>query len=146
MRIVNVTNHNIDMLFCSKLRKGECEGRKEGNNYLRECRNCPYENGGVVDIIEPSGIAIQATPKDEFYKEEDGTVYITTHFEPKKESEKELEKMERKYDDAIFVGSIIAAQAFPERVVAMVPVPGYERVPMDKKLVRSDKFTIFPKE
>ena len=43
----------------------------------------------------------------------------------------------------IIVGSVIAAQAYPGDVVAMVPCEGYERVPPDKKRMRPDKFTVF---
>jgi hypothetical protein len=43
----------------------------------------------------------------------------------------------------VIVGSIIAAQAYPVRVAAMVPCVGYERVPPQQKRMRPDKFTIF---
>jgi len=43
----------------------------------------------------------------------------------------------------IIVGSIIAAQAYPGKVCAMIPAPGYERVPPAAKRMRPDKFTIF---
>lgn len=45
----------------------------------------------------------------------------------------------------VVVGSIIAAQAYPGVVVAMVPCAGYERVPQDQKRMRPDKFTVFEK-
>lgn len=41
----------------------------------------------------------------------------------------------------VIVGSIIAAQAYPGDVVAMVPAPGYERMPPDQKRMMPDKFT-----
>lgn len=44
----------------------------------------------------------------------------------------------------IILGSIIAAQAYPEEVFGMVPVPGYERVTPDQKRMRCDKFTMYP--
>ena len=43
----------------------------------------------------------------------------------------------------IIVGSIIAAQAYPGQVVAMVPCKGFERVPPAEKRMRWNKFTIF---
>lgn len=43
----------------------------------------------------------------------------------------------------VIVGSMIAAQAYPEDVVAMTPVPGYERVKPADKRMRCDKFTTF---
>lgn len=149
-RIVNLTNHNIDMLFCNKLEEGECSGRTEDYDYERKCRECPYKDDGEIVTFGPSGVVIEATTKQNFFKKEQGIIYVTTNFEPNTKSKKELIGLEDEYFELglnpIFVGSIIAAQAFPEKVVAMIPVPGYERVSRDEKLVRSDKFTIFPKE
>ena len=58
-------------------------------------------------------------------------------------SEEALTKIERENPGAVIVGSIIAAQAFPGRVLAMIPVPGFERVPPAEKRMRDDKFTTF---
>jgi len=44
----------------------------------------------------------------------------------------------------IIVGSIIAAQAYPGQVVALMPAKGYERRPPSEKRMRADKFTVFP--
>ena len=41
------------------------------------------------------------------------------------------------------VGSVIAAQAYPGRVVAMTPVPGFERVAPAEKRMSIDKFTTY---
>lgn len=46
-------------------------------------------------------------------------------------------------DRLVIVGSIIAAQAYPGKVVGLCPVPGYERVAPSEKRMRCDKFTIF---
>ncbi len=43
----------------------------------------------------------------------------------------------------LIVGSIIAAQAYPQQVVAMTPAPGYERVPPAEKRMRPGKFTVY---
>ena len=40
------------------------------------------------------------------------------------------------------IGSMIAVNAYPGRVVGMCPVPGYERAPMGEKRMRTDKFTV----
>lgn len=42
------------------------------------------------------------------------------------------------------VGSIIAAQAYPGLVAAMVPLEGYERRPPEEKIMRPDKFSMYP--
>jgi hypothetical protein len=46
-------------------------------------------------------------------------------------------------DSIIIVGSIISAQAYGERVVSLVPVPGFERKPPAEKLYHADKFNTF---
>lgn len=44
----------------------------------------------------------------------------------------------------VIVGSIIAAQAYPGDVCAMIPADGYERVAPNQKRVRTDKFVMYP--
>lgn len=46
-------------------------------------------------------------------------------------------------DEVLFIGSIIAAQAYPGAVLAMVPAPGFERVPPAEKRMSCSKFTTF---
>jgi hypothetical protein len=43
----------------------------------------------------------------------------------------------------MIVGSIIAAQAYPGSIKAMIPCEGYERVPPTEKRMRPDKFTVY---
>ena len=59
------------------------------------------------------------------------------------EAEEALARLEAENPGAIIVGGIIAAQAFPKRVLAIVPVEGFERVPPAEKRMRDDKFTVF---
>ena len=40
------------------------------------------------------------------------------------------------------IGSMIAVNAYPGRVVGMCPAPGFERVPPAEKRMRTDKFTV----
>jgi len=140
--IVNVTPHSITMLECEELSSGKCDAVGDND---KKCEDCLQ---GKVFSIPSCGTVISATPVENHYKTTNqGIELVTTSFEPNKKSKKELKKIEEAYwGEVIIVGSIIAAQAFPERVWAMVPVPGYERVPPDKKLVRTDKFTVFLKE
>jgi hypothetical protein len=51
--------------------------------------------------------------------------------------------VEAAHPGAVVLGSIIAAQAFPGRVLALTPAPGFERVPPSEKKMRADKFTTF---
>ena len=43
------------------------------------------------------------------------------------------------------IGSIIAAQAYPGRVLGMCPAPGYERVAPAEKRMTAQKFTVYVK-
>jgi len=99
---------------------------------------------GEVYEVEPSGVLINARPVEEAAGTHPSSAeLVRTRFEADPTSVKELDRLERENPGAIIVGSIIAAQAFPGRVFAMVPVPGFERVPPAEKRMRDDKFTTF---
>jgi hypothetical protein len=69
---------------------------------------------------------------------------VTTKFVPTEEGERLYTFFRDEWGfDAIIVGSIVAAQAYPEQVVAMTPAPGFERVPPSEKRMNPDKFTVF---
>ena len=100
-------------------------------------------NGRVYEI-EPSGVLINARPVEEAAgTHPSGAELVRTRFEADPASEEALTRLEAENPGAIIVGSVIAAQAFPGRVFAMVPVPGFERVPPAEKRMRDDKFTTF---
>jgi hypothetical protein len=99
---------------------------------------------GNVYTIEPSGVLINARPIEEsagFHTS--GAELVRTRFAADEASEQALTRLEAENPGAIIVGSIIAAQAFPGRVFAMVPAPGFERVAPAEKRMRDDKFTVF---
>jgi len=99
---------------------------------------------GEVYEIEPCGVLVNARPVEENAgTHPSGAELVRTRFEADPASEKALAKLEAENFGAIIVGSIIAAQAFPGRVFAMVPAPGFERVPPAEKRMRDDKFTAF---
>ena len=95
---------------------------------------------GEVYEIEPSGVLVNARPVEKTvrYKTICGYVdncplehgqcsscieiveLVRTCFEADPASEKALSKLEKENPGAIIVGSIIAAQAFPGRVFAMI--------------------------
>ena len=100
--------------------------------------------GDEVEIVPPSGVVINARPVEiKVGKHRSGAELVCTHFEANYENSVKLDALEETYPDAVIVGSIIAAQAFPVRVFAMIPAPGFERVPPDQKRMRPDKFTVF---
>jgi len=99
---------------------------------------------GRVYTIEPCGTLINARPVEEAAgTHPSGAALVRTRFVADPASEEALSRLEAENPGAIIVGSIIAAQAFPGRVLAMVPAPGFERVPPAEKRMRDDKFTTF---
>jgi hypothetical protein len=97
-----------------------------------------------VVVIPPSGVLLNATAIEVPSRlHASGAQLVGVRFESSFESEQVLDKLESENPNAVIIGSIIAAQAFPGRVFATIPCLGYERVPPDQKRMRSDKFTTF---
>ena len=137
MRIINTTPHPIVFV-------GKC---------------------GEEFTVSPCGILINAKPVEEDALErgtkgeidparklrprlrdaiaEEGVQFVRTRFVADPVSDAALSRLEEEDHEALIVGSIIAAQAFPGRVLGLIAAPGFERVPVDQKRMRSDKFTIF---
>ena len=116
MKIINVTPHSIR---------------------FQDAENNVYE-------VEPSGVVISAKPEEvPAGIHESGAELVKTSFVPTPEAEESLAKLEKENPGALIVGSIIASQAFPGRIVALVPVAGFERVHPAEKRMRDDKFTTF---
>ena len=101
------------------------------------------DSAGQDHEVPPSGVLINARPVEEPAGNRTGIELVRTRFVADEASERAIAELERAYPGAFIVGSIIAAQAFPGRVLAMVPVPGLERVPPEQKRMRADKFTVF---
>lgn len=99
---------------------------------------------GTVYEVPPCGTIISAKAKEEAAGQHPGGAeLVRTRFIAEAANEAALAKLETENPGAIIIGSIIAAQGFPGRVVAMIPAPGFERVPTDQKRMRDDKFTVF---
>ncbi|MBF7084397.1 hypothetical protein IT084_15700 [Desulfallas sp. Bu1-1] len=99
---------------------------------------------GEAYQVPPCGILINARPVEQpAGTHPSGAELVRTRFVPDSASAEALAQLEAENPGAIIVGSIIAAQAFPGRVFALVPVPGFERVPPAEKRMRDDKFTVF---
>lgn len=102
-----------------------CHGRSSG------CSGCPHffhgEDGAQFPVCAS----------------QDKVTLVKVAFSASPEAEAILARLEAENPGAVIVGSIIAAQAFPGRVLAMVPAVGFERVPPDQKRMRMDRFTTF---
>jgi len=95
--------------------------------------------GGIT--VEPDEV-ISASISESEVKRSEGITFVETVFSPTDEGEDIVARAQAMGADVI-VGSIITAQAYPGRVVAMTPAPGYERVPTAEKRMNPDKFTVF---
>lgn len=91
--------------------------------------------------VEPD-VVVNATPVETLVETWGMVEFVRTDFVCDEDGH---DTISRAFDEGadVVVGSIIAAQAYPGRVVAMTPAPGYERVAPSEKRMRPDKFTIF---
>lgn len=105
----------------------------------------PFQNTvGVFYEVRPCGVIINARPVEEVARtHSSGAKLVRTRFVADPGSEEALAKLEQENPNAVIVGSTAAAQAFPGRVYAPVPAPGYEEYPPEKKRMRDDKFMVF---
>ena len=95
--------------------------------------------------VEPSGVLINAKAETvEVDSDIIGVVYQMTKFIPDKDTLKTLEKFVVEHPDVVIIGSLIAAQAYPGIVAAMVAHPTLMRVPPQEKRMLYNKFTIYP--
>lgn len=101
------------------------------------------ETGEVYEVA-PCGVIINAKATDVAAgKHSSGAELVKVVFEADQANTAKLEELERNNPGAVIIGSMIAAQAFPGRVMAMIAAAGFERVPPDQKRMRDDKFTTF---
>ncbi len=99
---------------------------------------------GEEFIVPPEGILINARPvEQEAGTHPAGVSLVRTTFVADPDEEKKLREIVLQYPKSVIIGSIVAAQAFPGRVLAMVPAPGFERVPPSEKKMRADKFVTY---
>lgn len=99
--------------------------------------------GEAVNVVQ-SGIIINAYPMEMPVKVENGIEFVETVFSDSHEGRMAIERIKKAYPEPrVIIGSIIAAQAYPGEVVAMVPAPGFERVPPEQKRMRYNKFIMF---
>jgi len=69
--------------------------------------------------------------------------FVKTEFVGDISGESAITEIKNHFPNCIIVGSIIAAQAYPGKVVTMTPMPGFERVAPAEKRMNPAKFTIF---
>ena len=104
--------------------------------------------GELVSVESDSSVLINAQAKEEKVSD----LFVKTVFESTENGWNKIKEIKETFSELyhdgetlVIIGSIIAAQAYPGEVVAMVPVPGFERVAPTEKRMRCDKFTVFQK-
>jgi len=96
--------------------------------------------------VPPSGRMCSARPVEKEVRKENGISFVATSFEGDERGWEEIREIRAENPDAIIIGSIISAQAYPGEIVAMTPALGFERVSPAEKRMNPLKFTIFKKK
>ena len=98
---------------------------------------------GEENIVVPcSGVLINAKAENDETPE--GCVtFCEPTFVGEEESELKLQELEKALPGVLIIGSVIAAQAYPGRVAAMIASPGFERKPPAEKRMSVSRFTKF---
>lgn len=124
-----------------------------------------FKNGIVIANTTPHNIVMQDTDGELVTVENNpdklinasttqvywGGIYTEPSFDPTTEGLYIIAEIKKDFAEQygatgktlVIIGSIIAAQAYPEEVAAMLPVPGYERVVPNEKRMRCDQFTMY---
>ena len=104
----------------------------------------PITFGVGDEVIEvPTNMVISATTSEEVVTTKNSVEYVRTTFTGNDLGREQIAAIREACPDGVIVGSIIAAQAYPGEVVAMTPLPGFERVPPAEKRMNPHKFTTF---
>lgn len=118
------------------------------NNGITYINTTPHSiklrnTAGEDFIVEPSGIKLNAAVVEEKITGHSKVELVQAKFKGTEEGNNILAEIFKTHGDAVVIGSIIAAQAYPGAVLGMIAVPGLERVPAEQKVMRADKFTVF---
>ena len=99
---------------------------------------------GTESAARSGAIISAAVVEDSVY--EHGVEFARPGFIASVEGAQLIQDIRKSFPGALIIGSLIAAQAYPGEVVAMVAAPGYERVAPADKRMNPAKFTRFNKE
>ena len=101
------------------------------------------DSDGRIYSVPPCGTLVNATPMEVPAGTFAGAELVRTTFVGNDEGWEFINSVRAKNPNAIILGSVIAAQAYPGQVFAMVPCKGFERVPPAEKLMQAEKFIVF---
>lgn len=98
-------------------------------------------------VVAPSEFVISADTYDRVVKFHGEAKIVHLEFRARKENVRWIEDMKRRYPNILLVGSVVAAQAYPEDIVAPVPrfrgERGGKRVA--RPLMNPNRFSVHPK-
>ena len=98
---------------------------------------------GTEFTLPPSGYTLKAETATVLLREQDGIQFFATSFSKDEGTLKDLAEIRAKYPDAVIVGSIVAAQTYPEDVVALMTTPETIRAEPSKKRYYAYRFTTY---
>lgn len=104
------------------------------------------DSGRLISIDSNPEDVINATVSEDvaIIDYEHRTTFVTSKFNGSEDGKETIERLHAEYGrDAVIIGSILAAQAYPGQVFGMTPVPGFERVAPAEKRMRIDKFVTY---
>ena len=100
-----------------------------------------FDDNGKGVKVPPCGFLLNSTISEEKISD----VFTTTKYIGNKEGFNFLDAVKEIDENIIIVGSIVSAQAYPRKVVAMKAMKGYEKAAPGKKRMNPNLYTIFMK-
>lgn len=112
---------------------------------------CPHEctfqtEAGDLVNLPKSGVVIAASlDETPFSGSPQGVEVVTMVANPTDEGIKSIEAIYDTFGPHVYpIGSVLAAQAYPELVFGMIAAKGFERAAPTEKRMQTKKFTVFP--
>ena len=100
-----------------------------------------FDDNGKGVKVPSCGFLLNSTVSEEKVSD----IFITTKYIGNQLGFKFLDAVKEIDENIIIVGSIVSAQAYPRKVVAMSAMKGYEKAAPGKKRMNTNLFTIFMK-
>jgi hypothetical protein len=101
------------------------------------------DQDGTECTLPPSGYTLKAETSSVLLREQNGIQFFATSFSQDANTVRDLITIRNQYPDAVIVGSIVAAQAYPEDVVALITTPETIRAEPSKKRYYAYRFTTY---
>ena len=100
-----------------------------------------FDDNGKGVKVPSCGFLLNSTVSQEKVSD----IFTTTKYIGNQEGFKFLDLVKEIDENIIIIGSIVSAQAYPRKVVAMNAMKGYEKAAPGKKRMNPNLFTIFMK-